>query len=84
MAAAHLVLTSAFGASSAVGEGKQNIHPQATRRGGSAGRGKLHSSLGQQVMSEPGYCAQFYPSANCQNKGAGNPIPIPTTGGTAA
>jgi hypothetical protein len=27
----------------------------------------------QEVMSNPGYCAQFYPNANCQNKGAGNP-----------
>ena len=30
-------------------------------------------SMAQQVISEPGYCAQFYPSANCQNKGPGNP-----------
>jgi len=27
----------------------------------------------QQVMSEPGYCAFFYPNANCMNKGPGNP-----------
>jgi hypothetical protein len=27
----------------------------------------------QQVISEPGYCAFFYPNANCQNKGVGNP-----------
>src|SRR3984893_8812686 len=27
----------------------------------------------QQVIQEPGYCAQFYPNANCQNKGPGNP-----------
>ena len=27
----------------------------------------------QQVISEPGYCAFFYPNANCQNKGPGNP-----------
>jgi hypothetical protein len=27
----------------------------------------------QQVISEPGYCAQFYPNSNCQNKGYGNP-----------
>jgi hypothetical protein len=27
----------------------------------------------QQVISEPGYCAQFYPYANCQNKGPNNP-----------
>ena len=27
----------------------------------------------QAVVSEPGYCAFFYPYANCQNKGPGNP-----------
>lgn len=27
----------------------------------------------QQVISEPGYCAFFYPNANCQNKGPNNP-----------
>ena len=27
----------------------------------------------QPVISEPGYCAQFYPNANCQNKGPGSP-----------
>src|SRR5947199_4651490 len=27
----------------------------------------------QPVIWEPGYCAQFYPNANCQNKGPGNP-----------
>ena len=26
-------------------------------------------AMAQAVISEPGYCAQFYPSANCQNKG---------------
>ena len=29
------------------------------------------------VISEPGYCAFFYPSANCQNKGPGNPYTDP-------
>jgi opacity protein-like surface antigen len=29
--------------------------------------------MAQQVISEPGYCAFFYPNANCQNKGPGNP-----------
>jgi hypothetical protein len=29
--------------------------------------------MAQQVISDPGYCAQFYPNANCQNKGPGNP-----------
>jgi hypothetical protein len=27
----------------------------------------------QEVISNPGYCAQFYPDANCQNKGPNNP-----------
>jgi len=31
----------------------------------------------QQVMSEPAYCAFFYPYANCQNKGPGNPYTDP-------
>jgi hypothetical protein len=30
-------------------------------------------SLAQEVIYNPGYCAQFYPNANCQNKGPGNP-----------
>ena len=29
--------------------------------------------MAQQVISNPGYCAQFYPDANCQNKGPNNP-----------
>jgi hypothetical protein len=28
-------------------------------------------------MSEPAYCGQFYPYANCQNKGPGNPYTDP-------
>ncbi len=31
----------------------------------------------QQVISEPGYCAFYYPNANCQNKGPGNPYTDP-------
>ncbi len=31
----------------------------------------------QQVITEPGYCAFFYPNANCQNKGPGNPYTDP-------
>jgi hypothetical protein len=31
----------------------------------------------QQAMSEPAYCAFFYPGANCQNKGPGNPYTDP-------
>ena len=30
-------------------------------------------AMAQQVVSNPGYCAQFYPNANCQNTGPGNP-----------
>jgi hypothetical protein len=30
-------------------------------------------AMGQEVIYNPGYCAQFYPNANCQNKGPGNP-----------
>jgi hypothetical protein len=35
-------------------------------------------SQAQAVISDPGYCAQFYPNANCQNLGPGNPY---TSGG---
>jgi hypothetical protein len=31
----------------------------------------------QPVIQEPGYCAFFYPTANCQNKGPGNPYTDP-------
>jgi hypothetical protein len=27
----------------------------------------------QEVIYNPGYCAQFDPNANCQNKGPNNP-----------
>ena len=30
-------------------------------------------SMTQEVIYNPGYCAQFYPNANCQNKGPNNP-----------
>ena len=30
-------------------------------------------AMAQQVISEPGYCAFFYPNANCQNKGPNSP-----------
>ena len=30
-------------------------------------------ALGQAVIENPGHCAQFYPNANCQNLGPGNP-----------
>ena len=37
----------------------------------------MTSAMAQQVMSEPGYCAFYYPNANCQNKGPGNPYTDP-------
>jgi hypothetical protein len=30
-------------------------------------------ALAQAVVEDPGWCAQFYPNANCQNYGRGNP-----------
>jgi hypothetical protein len=30
-------------------------------------------ALAQAVVEDPGYCAQFYPNANCQELGPGNP-----------
>ena len=30
-------------------------------------------AMAQQVIYNPGYCAQFYPNANCQNRGPGSP-----------
>jgi len=29
--------------------------------------------LAQQVIEDPARCAQFYPNANCENLGPGNP-----------
>jgi hypothetical protein len=29
--------------------------------------------MAQQVIYNPGYCAQYYPNANCQNQGPNNP-----------
>jgi hypothetical protein len=34
-------------------------------------------AMAQPVISEPGYCAFFYPNANCKNKGPGNPYTDP-------
>jgi hypothetical protein len=31
-------------------------------------------AMAQEVVYNPGYCAQFYPNVNCQNKGPGNPV----------
>jgi hypothetical protein len=30
-------------------------------------------AMTQEVIYEPGYCAQYYPDANCQNNGPNNP-----------
>jgi hypothetical protein len=30
-------------------------------------------ALAQAITKDPGYCAQFYLNANCQNLGPGNP-----------
>jgi hypothetical protein len=30
-------------------------------------------ALAQAVIENPGYCAQYYPNANCNNLGPGNP-----------
>ena len=38
-----------------------------------AGAAFATPALAQPVISDPGYCAQFYPNANCQNLGPGNP-----------
>jgi hypothetical protein len=35
-------------------------------------------ALAQTVIEDPGYCAQFYLNANCENLGPGNPY---TNGG---
>jgi hypothetical protein len=34
------------------------------------------TALAQEVIDEPGYCAFYYPNANCQNMGPGNPNDI--------
>ena len=34
-------------------------------------------ALAQAVVEDPGYCAQYYPNANCQNYGPGNPVGDP-------
>jgi hypothetical protein len=40
-------------------------------------------AMAQEVIYNPGYCAQFYPDANCQNKGPGNPYTGDYQGHTA-
>ena len=51
-------------------------------------------AMAQEVIYEPGYCAFYYPNANCQNNGPGNPytlgyaprvsqaVPVPAGGQT--
>ena len=41
-------------------------------------------AMAQQVIYEPGYCAFYYPNANCQNKGPGNPYTGDPGGSTRA
>jgi hypothetical protein len=36
--------------------------------------GFITPASAQAVVEDPGYCAQFYPNANCQNYGPGNPM----------
>ena len=39
-----------------------------------SGNNRLEVAVGREhVIEEPGYCAQFYPNANCQNEGRGSP-----------
>ncbi len=33
----------------------------------------ISPAMAQEVIYNPGYCAPFYPNANCENKGPGNP-----------
>ena len=37
-------------------------------------------AMAQAVIEDPGYCAQFYPNANCQNLGRAIPTPMAVTG----
>ena len=34
-------------------------------------------AMAQHVVYEPGFCAFYYPNANCQNNGPGNPFSDP-------
>jgi hypothetical protein len=36
-------------------------------------------AMAQEVNYEPGYCAFYYPNANCQNNGPGNPDTLGAT-----
>jgi hypothetical protein len=38
-----------------------------------AGSFAASSAAAQEVISNPGKCAQYYPNANCENYGPGNP-----------
>jgi hypothetical protein len=35
--------------------------------------GLASPAMAQEVIYNPGYCAQYYPNANCQNRGPGSP-----------
>jgi hypothetical protein len=41
--------------------------------------GSAAAASAQEAISNPGRCAQFYPNANCQNYGAGNPYRGPNS-----
>jgi len=41
--------------------------------------GSTAAASAQEAISNPGRCAQFYPNANCQNYGAGNPYRGPNS-----
>ena len=61
--------------SSSSGRTKQEAKLKFTLIGAAVlfGAASATPALAQAVISDPGYCAQFYPNANCQNLGPGNP-----------
>ena len=52
---------------------KPHDRNQDSRRRRDPSLGARKPAMAQEVIYNPGYCAQFYPNANCQNKGPGNP-----------
>ena len=51
---------------------------------GAAGSGFVTPASAQAVVEDPGYCAQFYPNANCQNYGPAIPVSRLLSGRMAA
>jgi hypothetical protein len=41
--------------------------------------GSASVASAQEAISNPGRCAQFYPNANCENYGPGNPYRDPAS-----